>query len=106
MTAFTDLTDTSCSPERPPNITAMRDLILEMNELDDGLAQSGKDEFDGEFDRDIALIEHRVDLDDLERPESAVFCDHLESEVSFPISRAAAYERSRSGSECGRSPSR
>ena len=72
---------------------------LKESVLQDRLTQCRQDQFAGEFDGDVALVEEGIDLDYFEGSHSAVGGDYLEGEMGFAIGRAAADQRARAGGE-------
>src|SRR5271156_290425 len=108
ITEAAEASETSCSPERPPNSTPMRNrfcaLIAESRRADqictrasqDFLPQAGKHQFNAQRRSSIVQINHRIHFHHFKRNHLLAVGDHLQRQMRFAIRHAAAHRRAHS----------
>src|SRR6202167_73597 len=108
ITEAADARETSCSPERPPKSTPMRNrlgaliagppgtLHKRTQKSQDLLPQAGEHQFNAQQRRSIVQINHRIHFHHFERNHLLAVRDHLQRQMRFAIRHAAAHGRSHS----------
>src|SRR5580658_5414527 len=108
ITEAAEASDTSCSPERPPNSTPMRNRLCALiaappgtlhsraQKSQDFLPQAGEYQFNAQQRRSVVQINHGIYFHHLERNHLLAIRDHFQRQMRFAISHAAAHRRSHS----------
>src|SRR5580704_893833 len=108
ITEAAEASETSCSPERPPKSTPMRNrfcaLIAKSPRSDrirrhasqDFLPQAGEHQFDTQRCSSIVQINHRIHFHHFERNHLLAVRDHFQCQMRFAIRHSAADRRAHS----------
>src|SRR5271156_3231866 len=105
ITEAAEASETSCSPERPPNSTPMRNrfcaLIAKPPRIDqisrrtsqDFLPQAGEHQFNAQQRSGVVQINHGIHFHHFERNHLLAVRDHFQRQMRFAIRHSAAHRR-------------